>query len=90
MGEAVDRLCLLWGAVQSEADRLTQARSPDPSTLRRLRTLVQSFKQDAHSLLVAILFEDAPPAMAEVAEDLLEALCDVLDRVDASLACGSA
>ena len=53
--------------------------------MSRLREMAQQLNQEAHSLLVTLLFESAPPALADAADELLDRFCEVLQQVDAMI-----
>ena len=84
-GEAVDRLRCVQGALQFEMERLSRVESRDRAALGKLRDLAQVLKLDAHSLLVWMLFEDAPPDFTDAADELLGLFCQVVSRADALL-----
>jgi hypothetical protein len=83
--EAVDRLRSVQGALHVEMERLSRAEAWDRAALRKLRDLAQAVKLDAHSLLLRMLFEDAPPDFTDAADELLDVFCQVVSRADALL-----
>ena len=83
--EAVDKLRSVQGALHVEIERLSQAETRDRVALGKLRDLAQALKLDAHSLLLRMLFENAPPDFTDAADELLDLFCQVVRRADAML-----
>lgn len=82
----MERLRAGWDALRGEIEMLSRSQAPDRAALGGLRDLVRAFRQETHSLLVTMLFEDAPPALTDAADELLSVFGEALARLDALLA----
>ena len=48
--------------------------------------MAQDLKQDAHSLLVTLLFENAARTLTDAADELLVRFCEIVQQVHTMLA----
>ena len=68
--------------LQREVERTLTASTLDIVALRGLRQMAQDLKQDAHSLLVTLLFENAAPTLTDAADELFVRFCEIVQQVD--------
>lgn len=72
--------------LQHEIDGLARPGPKDGEALRRLRDMARSFQEQAHSLLVTMVYEEAPEALQDEAEDLVGAFSKAVRQIEAMIA----
>ena len=70
-------------ALGQEMEQLTRAGPMDEVNVQRLCEVGRSFQEQAHSLLVMMLYQDAPGELIQETEDLVSFFRDALERLEA-------
>ncbi len=84
--KTIDTLRKAHDALRSEIELMAEAAVLDRVRLGRLRDVVRSFKEQAHSLLVMMLYDDVPEALQQKAETLISDFSDIMVQIEAMLA----
>lgn len=83
--ESLGILRKAYDTLSSELEWRARANVRDEHGLRRLGELARSFRQQAHSLLVAMAYQEAPEALREEAGELVGLFGCIVSQADAML-----
>ena len=72
--------------LQHEIDGLARPGPKDGEALRRLCDMARGFQEQAHSLLVIMVYEESSEALQDEAEDLVDAFSETVRQIEAMLA----
>ena len=86
--QMIDTLRKAQDALRSEMEVWTQAGVIDEARLGHLREAARSFREQAHSLLVTMAYEDAPDDLHQELEALIVVFGDTAAQLDAMLGSG--
>ncbi len=84
----LDTLRTAQDALRSEMDVWAEAGVVDKARLRQLREAARSFREQAHSLLVMMAYEDAPEDLQQELEALIVVFGDTAAQIEAMLGSG--
>ena len=86
LSETVNTLRGAHSFLQHEMNCLARPGAMDAEALGRLRDMARSFQEQAHSLLVTMVYEESPEALQDEAEDLVSAFSKAVRQIEAMLA----
>jgi hypothetical protein len=70
-------------ALRREMEQLTRAGPMDEAALQRLCEIGRNLQEQAHSLLVMMLYENAPGDLIQEAESLVSVFSDAVQHLEA-------
>ena len=86
IAKTIDTLRKARDALRSEMELWAEAAVLDEVRLGRLGEAARSFKEQAHSLLVMMLYENVPEALQQDIETLISDFSDIAVQIEVMLA----
>jgi hypothetical protein len=85
--QMLDTLGEAQGQLQADMEQLRRAEAPDAAVLLRLSKLARDCQEQAHSLLVSMLYQQSVPELVVETEAYVSFFSSVLDEIAGGNGC---